>query len=180
MLATVLGFALGRNSPLPQYSLARFWNPSLGPAQEAVGAVTELDELNQRPISLTTAQWHYIHLKNGQQRLYNWKDDPGEQHDLSALPQFQDTAKELHARLKQMVRQSLRPWFGPDYLYGLDEPDHDFVSENSPPKDPVLEDLRSGPRRIGAMQAFFMDPEARSGSRLPPPQRELLKTLPYQ
>jgi hypothetical protein len=148
--------------------------------EEILAAITELNEIGQRPISLMTSKWHYFHFMDGREELYNWKNDPGERHEVSGEPQFRDTAKAMHSRLVRMARESLGPWFGPDYLFGLNDSDYDFVTEGGPPDYPALKDLKSGPRRVGAMQALFMDPDDQSASRLPHEKQKLLKSLPYQ
>jgi arylsulfatase A-like enzyme len=179
LFATVLDLALGKGFPLPDYSLTRFWKPAAQESPDGEGVVSELDEKVETPLSLTTSQWHYIHPAKAVEELYNWKDDPEEKHNLSTLPQYQDTLKTLHAQLEDSIVNSMPPWLGMEYLNALDSLDHALLNEPDLPRGPTST-LLTGPRRIGATQILFSETPLTVRRGPSSQQDELLKSLPYQ
>jgi len=109
-LMELLGMANQRVFPGP--SLARLWQDPGEPPDSA----WPLAELAKQPCnptfkvpaclgamkSLVTSQWHFIlHEKFGP-ALYDWRADPGEEHDLSKTPDGQRVVAEFISRLKQI------------------------------------------------------------------------------
>jgi len=178
LFATVIDLALGNTLPMHQHSLARFWEKD-SPEEIAEPVVSELSSslslAGLGEISLTTDQWHYILTTKGNQYLYNWATDPGENNNLSSLPQYKSTVEKFDTRLRVIEADSAEPWIGTEYLFALGSTAASAVfspASLATPKTPTEE--------VGAAQAYFHPIITMTGNGPTKSQKDLLKTLPYQ
>jgi arylsulfatase A-like enzyme len=183
LFSTVLDLAGGGKTPFSRYSLARFWNPSFQPHPFDDAVVSEVDhfviqEKGDAMISLTTPQWQYIYDSAGRQQLYRWNTDPREQSNLTASAGEQATLQNLRAQMVDLVKNSVAPWRGAEYLVPLGKPGpflHDILfSRPSQPNAPGSE------LRIGASQAYLGPEHSWTPPRPSPAQQDLIRSLPYQ
>ncbi len=130
IFSTVLDAASGDiHLPLGA-SLRRFWtagaNPQLGD-QVAVSELTPAAGVITAPtpsISLMTGEWHYLRDATGRSRLYRWREDGGEETDLSSSAEGLRVSQQLEQRLYGLVRYSRPPWHGGDYLLAFGAADY--------------------------------------------------------
>ncbi len=178
LFATAIDLALGKEVPLHQYSLARFWETD-SPQEIAQPVVSELSSSDSQPglgeISLTTAQWHYILTTKGRQYLYNRATDPEEKDNLGSLAQDQPVVEKLNAQLREIEANSAEPWIGTEYLFALGG-----VGLSANTTAALLKDSKTPVEEIGAAQAYFRPIITMEGNGPSQSQKDLLKTLPYQ
>ena len=126
--ATIVDLAgQAAETPFPGRSLARFWADS--PSEKRLadrgfeGAISELTEpsptnpsLGRSPAArgplVSLAQDAYAYIRNegdGQEELFNEREDPLEFHDLSKDEAMQPVLQRLRQRLDQMIPASSRP-----------------------------------------------------------------------
>jgi arylsulfatase A-like enzyme len=180
LFATSLDLALGKGFPVPDLSLARYWNGIQQEDAMTASVVSELDERDETPLSLTNSEWHYLYQAKGIQELYSWKTDKEEERDLSALPEYQGTLKILHDQQESLIVHSMRPWIGVEYLYAM-SPNGvlPLLRKAELPQSPAAA-FPAGPRRIGITQALFSETPLKAKRKVPPPKEELLRSIPYQ
>ena len=182
LFSTVLELAGAGVPPLYRTSLQRFWTPGFLRDQTDESVVSELVPKFRLAglsplISLTTKEWQYIRSARGKEELYYWPADTTEQVNLANSAEYRQVREELHARLLTLVSDSLRPWRRPQYLFALAEPGRAFVPDGPGASVPGFRSaLSSVP--IGTEQAFFPTKES-AASRKPPPDKDLLESLPY-
>jgi arylsulfatase A-like enzyme len=109
--ATVLHL-LGRQVPSREQSLDSLWQPHV----TASGWPLPLSELAQQDfypegsaywgplVSIVSPQFHYIVDPRQGPLLFDWKQDPGEEHNLIADPAYASTAAALKATLERELR----------------------------------------------------------------------------
>jgi len=162
-------------------SLRRFWKPGTKPGAYDNLAISELASPGSALpgyLSLTTSEWHFIRDSEGHKELYRWTDSPDESANLAAsLP---DETARLEALLRERIRSSLGPWTEPRYLSALGSPDGlatDGLGSGGSAGSGLIGELGLMDR-IGSSQACF---PARTSPvrRLPRPDEELLRSLPY-
>ena len=182
LFSTVLDLAGGGKTPFGRTSLARFWNPDFKPTPFDDAVVSELVPLydpdaSRAMISLTTSQWQYIAHHSGRQELYDWTRDPREQNNLADSPQEAAILAGLHSRLAGMAGDATGPWRGAAYLRALGIGGSSQV--NLPFPRPFKPGAPEDQLRIGAAQAHFKA-QPSTPTRPSQPERELMRSLPYQ
>jgi hypothetical protein len=177
---TILQFAGMEQAPFQHGGIQRFWRQDYQPLDSDGFVVSEVSggTADPGPISLTTPEWQYIDNSLGGEELYNWVSDPGEKINLAKSPDALKTLKDLQSQLRVAETESLRPWFGPQYLPVMAPPDAATGKTSWLPVQLDLHALQSGRIPIGVSQAFF--PRRESKLNQPPSEsRELLRSLPY-
>jgi arylsulfatase A-like enzyme len=184
IFSTALEFAGVKEAVLRRTSLARMWSPGYMPRTPDEPTLSEvLDNVTSHApkgmISITTREWQLIYRPGYQRsRLYHWPTDPLEQQDVAELPENQALLEHLKESLLSIVERSYRPWRDPGYLVALSGPNF----------SPALEALKSTPplpggpllpRGVGAPQSLFPPNPETFQSRDRDPDKELLKSLPY-
>jgi arylsulfatase A-like enzyme len=184
IFSTVLEFAGLKAAALHRSSLSRLWMPGYAPNNPDEPTVSELFDSSPSLgphglITITTREWQLVH-KSGEHRdeLYHWTTDPAEQHNLADLPENEALLQHLEENLVSIIERSRRPWRDTSYLQAL----------GSPSFSPDLEALKSDPRLpdgsllptgAGAAQTLFAPNAEIPKSNSKDPEKELLKTLPY-
>jgi arylsulfatase A-like enzyme len=165
LFATVLDLSQGSAAVPERASLRCYWT---SPAQECDPSplvVSELsDHLNSaeigNSISALTPDWHFISDPAGDRELYRLTSDPREEVNLADSPDHRVDVEILERRLVLQLQASARPWRRESYLEGLGEKNFALVTGNTLTP---LGGTRGTARR-----------------RPPPPDRELLHSIPYQ
>jgi len=184
IFATALELAGVKGAVLRRASLARLWSPGYVPSNPEEPTLSEvLDNVAlpapQGMISITTREWQLIyrpgHRRN---RLYHWPTDPLEQQNVADLPQNQALVEHLKAGMLSIIERSYRPWRDTRYLLALSgsdfSPDVEAIkSIPSLPREPLL------PEGAGAAQTLFHPNPETPQSNDQNPDKELLKSLPY-
>ncbi|MHC4399904.1 MAG: sulfatase [Planctomycetota bacterium] len=67
------------------------------------GPSAALTMLGQRHFSIRTRHWRYTLCNNGEEELYDHRNDPHEWHNLASSPQTDDTRKELREQLRKLT-----------------------------------------------------------------------------
>jgi arylsulfatase A-like enzyme len=80
--ATVLDLAVPGGPALPGRSLRRAW-------QGAGGDLAPPLSMLRGSVSVVDGRYHYVAAGDGAESVYDWWDDPSEQHDLVAGPSVQ-------------------------------------------------------------------------------------------
>ena len=128
LAATIVDLAgLAAGSPFPGRSLARFWEDSPSETSHAVsdpeGAISALSEPNPTNPSLgrspaargpliSLAQDAYVYIRNegdGQEELFNEREDPLEFYDRSKDETMQPILQRLRQRVDQLKPRTSRP-----------------------------------------------------------------------
>jgi arylsulfatase A-like enzyme len=181
LFETVLQLTGIPDPPFRQVSLQRYWSPGFGAPRDD-DVVSELIPQNKRypaAMSLTTSEWQYLRDAQGNEELYHWVSDPAEKVNVATGPENRAILKELEARLRATVSESLHPWEGAAYVTALGE-----ANQTSPPRGLVgTMNLSSGqPSRIpiGTAQAVFGGRAQFLTGRPSSMDDELLQSLPYQ
>jgi arylsulfatase A-like enzyme len=184
LFPTVLDFATHGSPAFRRTSLRRFWTPGFQPEDSESPIVSELIPkiaVSTLPpsISLMTSEWHYLRDPQGGDEIYHWVSDPKETINLANSAEHQQVLRDLQTRLRRLVASSLRPWRRPEYLFALDEPDSNFISQSIRSTD-YAGGSPHPPPPIGTLQALF-PPQDSAGSQEPAkPDEELLRSLPYR
>jgi hypothetical protein len=71
-----------------------------------------------------TGEWHYLRDATGRSQLYRWREDGGEETDLSTSAEGLRVSQQLEQRLYGLVRYSRPPWHGGDYLLAFGAADY--------------------------------------------------------
>jgi len=179
LFATAIDLAVGNKIPLYPFSLCRFWGPAGAPASDDDAMLSELSSARGRAdgssVSLTTADWQYIFHSRGKEELYRWPTDPHEKNNLSTDPASQRDLALLRVRLRAIIRTSLRPWLGREYLAWPAT-----VVPSIAGTAPLSSDFRATRPPLGSAQAYL---ERIENAVIPEPadqDRDLLNSLPYQ
>ncbi|MEJ2008220.1 MAG: sulfatase-like hydrolase/transferase [Acidobacteriota bacterium] len=185
LFSTVLDLAGGGNTPFSRESLARFWNPDFTPRPFDDFVVSELGPILHKGgksdmISLTTPQWQYIRNSDGRQDLYHWTADPLDRTNLAESSGAQAALKRLRQRLIQVVADSSEPWRGPNYLFAHSGRGSTFLNEIIGAQEPPQTLYAHKRHFIGAAQALLGPEETTTLPKPGAPDRETLKSLPYQ
>lgn len=185
LFSTVLDLAAGGHSKFSRESLARFWQPGFMPQPFDNFAVSELVPIfneggNRAMISLTTPEWQYIYNSNGGQELYRWPVDPLDQTDLARSPGAKATLQRLHQRLVGLLAGSSQPWRDMNYLFTHGTSGTSFLHEILFAQESHSTFLSPGRLFIGASQSFFKPDVPLLPQKPSQPDRESLKSLPYQ
>ncbi len=183
LFATVLDFAGDGVAPFRRDGLQRYWTSRADFADSDEPVIAELTPKYRTvglwpEISLRTTRWTYIRNSRGDEELYDWRRDPGEQDNLAASAAYGHVLEELRARLCGMVAESLRPWQGPQYLSALDEPSRPFLNVADSTRELVSGQRLPGPP-IGDAQIRFPLKPVVSSRTLRTPETDLLQSLPY-
>jgi len=182
IFSTALDLAGGGHTPFSRYSLARFWNPNFKPQPFDDVVASELAfpwywrAQASTLISLTTPEWQYLDDSAGRRQLYRWADDPRELTNLAASAEGRTIVQNLQSQLGEMLRNSVSPWRGADYLLHLG-------GQGLLLQDVLLSRPLEMPEdglRVGASQAYFKNEEAWTPPKPSPSQRDLMRSLPYQ
>jgi len=182
IFSTVLGLSIGGQPAFGRSSLRRFWTPGFKPEPIDEEAVSELsfiapDSTLHSFISLMTSEWHYIQSSTGRSELYRWPADAQEKNNLVGLPEDEPSLQNLRQRLDEVIRFSLPPWRGPDYLLALERPGYLFRPENVAARGPG-QDQPPSELRVGSSQAYF-GPGSAQAARPMPADEDLIRSLPY-
>ena len=124
LAATVVDRAgLGKNSPLPGRTLARFWDhapePADPPAQPVLSELIRGGKpdphikwppaLRGKMESLVAEGKTYIRNGDGSEEVYDLETDPAEVHNLSGAVDAPATLERLRATAKRIRREDTRP-----------------------------------------------------------------------
>ncbi len=184
IFSTVLEFAGVKGAVLHHSSLSRLWVPGYAPNNPDEPTVSELFDSSPTLaphglITISTREWQLVH-KSGVNRneLYHWTTDPAEQHNVADLPENLAEIQHLEGEMISIVVRSRRPWRDTSYLLALAGPDFSPDME-ALKSDPRLPDGSLLPTGAGAAQALFAPNIGTPKSNTKDPEKELLKTLPY-
>lgn len=92
LAATVLDLADAGHGGVAGESLARYWTSTTGRAGDGM-VVTD----DGSRTSVVTDAWHYLREHSGEERLYDFRRDYGEEHDLAEAPLFAAARDSLRA-----------------------------------------------------------------------------------
>jgi arylsulfatase A-like enzyme len=184
IFSTLLEFAGVKGAVLHRSSLSRLWTPGYAPNNPNEPTVSELFDSSPalEPhglITVTSREWQLVE-KSGVDRneLYHWTTDPAEQHDVADLPENQAVIQNLERDLISIIERSKRPWRDTSYLLALSGPNF-YPDIEALKSDPRLPDGSLLPTGAGAAQALFAPHAEAPKSTGKDPEKEMLKTLPY-
>ena len=112
--ATILDVTANRSNHFAGNSLAALWRGTRAEGGWPL-PLSELARLKLAPefpdywgplVSIVSSRFHYIEDPRQGPLLFDWKQDPGETHNLVADPAYTSTAAALKAALAQELRQS--------------------------------------------------------------------------
>ena len=183
LFSTVLKFAANDVAQLSPTALQRYWTLAgdAGDLDElAVAELTPKFESTGRgaEMSLWTRDWEYIRNAQGGEELYRWTQDPGEQVNLAGSAEYRPVVDAFRARLFAVIRDSRRPWQGPQYLAGSAGLQQSEVNVAAAPAELSSSGHVPVPH-IGDAQDLFPPRPVLSAGALQPPDEELLQSLPY-
>lgn len=154
IFSTIRHFASGYGGLPRGTSLRRLWTGTRPQPADQI-SVSELTA-PMPSISLMTGEWHYLRDGTGRSQLYRWREDGGEEIDLSTSAEGLRVSRNLQQRLYTLIRTSRPPWHGSDYLLafgagdyaGLGSSAHDSkepVSGRQQIEPEALDEIRSVP-----------------------------------
>ena len=158
LFATVLDLAAPQGAGTNVNSLRFAWTPDAVPRDQAPAVVSEFVGYGNFSISLVTPGRHLVRDAAGNLHLYDLATDPGELENLADVSEHQAEVATLQNCLLGRIRASAVPWPGEEYLWALGEQEYSELARQHRVHTPW---------------------PAKNPQRTASPDRELLRSLPY-